>query len=305
MNQTAEQNAQVIRDVNTSTNGRIDDLNQTVGGNTQIISDVNKTTQQNASYITDVNNTAQANTAHITDVNTTLGNRIGINENNISTNKGLIDTNTRDITHNRTDIDSNIHRIGVVEDKLQYVNVQGDRMSIGRGARVQAADAIALGNNAHVEKGATGSVALGEGAVVRAGVTNAVALGKGSVASESNTISVGSATNQRRITNVADGINPHDAVNMRQYNFLQSRVNHLQTQLNGVGAMSAAMSALVPNPRSHKQRQISVGMGHYKSSTAIAVGAFYYVNDDLLINAAASYSSDSGTSFRAGVTWGF
>ncbi len=43
-----------------------------------------------------------------------------------------------------------------------------------------------------------------------------VALGTGSVADEENTISVGSSTNQRRITNVAAGVNATDAVNVSQ-----------------------------------------------------------------------------------------
>ncbi|MGQ7114042.1 hypothetical protein ACUOFC_48210, partial [Escherichia sp. TWPC-MK] len=41
-------------------------------------------------------------------------------------------------------------------------------------------------------------------------------LGTGSVATEENTISVGSSTNQRRITNVAAGKNDTDAVNVAQ-----------------------------------------------------------------------------------------
>ncbi|MCI3734097.1 YadA-like family protein [Escherichia coli] len=58
------------------------------------------------------------------------------------------------------------------------------------------------------------SVAIGSGSIVAA--DNSVALGTGSVANEENTISVGSSTNQRRITNVAAGVNATDAVNVSQ-----------------------------------------------------------------------------------------
>ncbi|HBJ0687333.1 TPA: YadA-like family protein [Escherichia coli] len=58
------------------------------------------------------------------------------------------------------------------------------------------------------------SVAIGSGSIAAA--DNSVALGTGSVANEENTISVGSSTNQRRITNVAAGINATDALNVSQ-----------------------------------------------------------------------------------------
>ncbi|HDP6426130.1 TPA: YadA-like family protein [Escherichia coli] len=58
------------------------------------------------------------------------------------------------------------------------------------------------------------SVAIGSGSIAAA--DNSVALGTGSVANEENTISVGSSTNQRRITNVAVGVNATDAVNVSQ-----------------------------------------------------------------------------------------
>ncbi|EIG3520712.1 YadA-like family protein [Escherichia coli] len=58
------------------------------------------------------------------------------------------------------------------------------------------------------------SVAIGSGSIAAA--DNSIALGTGSVAEEENTISVGSSTNQRRITNVAAGVNATDAVNVSQ-----------------------------------------------------------------------------------------
>ncbi|HAX4119584.1 TPA: adhesin [Escherichia coli] len=58
------------------------------------------------------------------------------------------------------------------------------------------------------------SVAIGSGSIAAA--DNSVALGTGSVANEENSISVGSSTNQRRITNVAAGVNATDAVNVSQ-----------------------------------------------------------------------------------------
>lgn len=60
----------------------------------------------------------------------------------------------------------------------------------------------------------TGSSAIGNGA--SASGDGSIAIGVGSVASDPNTLSVGSAGNERRITNVAAGVNPTDAVNVSQ-----------------------------------------------------------------------------------------
>lgn len=65
-----------------------------------------------------------------------------------------------------------------------------------------------------------------------------MALGAGSIASQANTVSVGSSGNERRVTNVAAGISPTDAVNVGQLNSvatgLQSQIGGLTTQIDGV-----------------------------------------------------------------------
>jgi len=68
----------------------------------------------------------------------------------------------------------------------------------GAGATSSGSDSTAVGNGAQ----ATGS--------------NTVALGAGSVATRDNTVSVGSAGAERQITNVANGTQATDAVNVRQ-----------------------------------------------------------------------------------------
>ncbi|MFC5742110.1 YadA family autotransporter adhesin, partial [Dyella tabacisoli] len=70
-------------------------------------------------------------------------------------------------------------------------------------------------DDATVAKGSKG-VAMGAGAEVTADADNAVALGAGSVADKANTVSVGAIGKERRITNVADGVDDTDAANMSQ-----------------------------------------------------------------------------------------
>ncbi|HBL7291056.1 TPA: YadA-like family protein [Escherichia coli] len=75
------------------------------------------------------------------------------------------------------------------------------------------------------------SVAIGSGSIAAA--DNSVALGTGSVANEENTISVGSSTNQRRITNVAAGVNATDAVNVSQLKSSEAGGARYDTKADG------------------------------------------------------------------------
>ncbi|WP_457607290.1 YadA family autotransporter adhesin, partial [Nitratifractor sp.] len=193
------------------------------------------------------------------------------------------------------------------------LSTESGALSIGANAQALAPQAAAVGYGAVVEAGAERSVAFGPGARVAANVRNSVALGSGSVATEDNTISVGSPGNERRITNVAAGINPTDAVNVSQLQAISGVVADNRRYIEEVDrharagiAMTSAMSAIVPNYRAHGDTQISIGMGNYRGETAIAAGAFHYFNDNVLINIGASYSPNGGgAAIRAGITWGF
>jgi len=108
------------------------------------------------------------------------------------------------------------------------IATDGRDTAIGTNATVGADGSTAVGSNATISASATNAVAVGADSNVTtasgtalgqaASVTaqNSVALGANSVANEANTVSVGSASNQRRVTNVAAGVNPTDAANVSQ-----------------------------------------------------------------------------------------
>lgn len=137
--------------------------------------------------------------------------------------------------------------------------------------------ATAVGTGAKVE--ADRGVALGHSAVVTA--PNSVAIGADSVANEANTVSFGTFGNERRLTNVADGILDTDAVNMGQLNALQGAVTDAaiatQQQINNVIARtdyidinSGEGSVL---PRATGRDAIAIGSNAVADSdSAVAIG---------------------------------
>ncbi|MGI9375636.1 MAG: YadA-like family protein [Tsuneonella suprasediminis] len=104
-------------------------------------------------------------------------------------------------------------------DKSTAVGVAADAggdgsTAIGQTALATANNAIAVGRASTATFG--NGIALGAGSAALA--TNSVAIGYGSLAGENNTVSVGREDAERRIVNVADGINSTDSANMGQLN---------------------------------------------------------------------------------------
>ncbi len=103
--------------------------------------------------------------------------------------------------------------------------IQNSSVALGWDAVAGAEDAIAIGTNALVGDPFTtdSNSLLGEGSIAigrEASATgvNSVAIGKFSKTMEDNVFSVGDTNKERRITNVAAGENPTDAVNVSQLN---------------------------------------------------------------------------------------
>lgn len=122
------------------------------------------------------------------------------------------------------------------------------------------------------------------------GPDGGVALGSDSTIVD-GAISVGSVGNLRKVVNVADGTEATDAVTYGQFSAQigttisdlnsfyateitaqAARLNDLDQRIDSVGAIGAAMSALVINPRAGGNNQLSFGMGNYGSETALALG---------------------------------
>ena len=139
-------------------------------------------------------------------------------------------------------------------------------------------------------------------------------VGGGSTAAETNVVSVGNDTTQRRIVNVADGriaAGSHDAVTGNQlYQYGANMTGGLSKEIKNVGAASAALAGLHPldYTGSESKFQIAAALGSYDGKKAVAMGGFYNASRDLMLSfGAASNFGDShklsaniGATFRVG-----
>ncbi|HAJ1844049.1 TPA: YadA-like family protein [Escherichia coli] len=126
-----------------------------------------------------------------------------VNVGQLKVTDAQVSQNTQSITNLNTQVTNLDTRVTNIENGIGDIVTTGSTKYFK--INTDGADANAQGKD---------SVAIGSGSIAAA--DNSVALGTGSVANEENTISVGSSTNQRRITNVAAGVNATDAVNVSQ-----------------------------------------------------------------------------------------
>ncbi|MDY6167746.1 MAG: YadA-like family protein [Escherichia coli] len=126
-----------------------------------------------------------------------------VNVGQLKVTDAQVSQNTQSITNLNTQVTNLDTRVTNIENGIGDIVTTGSTKYFK--TNTDGADANAQGKD---------SVAIGSGSIAAA--DNSVSLGTGSVADEENTISVGSSTNQRRITNVAAGVNATDAVNVSQ-----------------------------------------------------------------------------------------
>ena len=173
-----------------------------------------------------------------------------------------------------------------------------------------------------------GGLALGNGAISTG--AGSVALGQGSTdGGASRVVSVGSVGGERRITNVAPGINGTDAVNLSQLQAvttsfgtttagLQNQVTGLQGQisqtnfnLNQVrrranGATAGAMAvAGLPQAFEPGKSLIGGAVGYWDDQVAFAIGVSSIVGEHTVLKAGGSISNQGVGGFNAGIGYQF
>ncbi|TDG22390.1 hypothetical protein EYW47_18145 [Paraburkholderia silviterrae] len=189
---------------------------------------------------------------------------------------------------------------------IQNININGSEYmstnSTSGPASATGTNSIAAGGGA-TASGAN-STAMGDKA--SASGNNSVALGANSVADQDNTVSVGSAGNERRITNVASGVNPTDAVNVGQ---LQSGLNSLQGNVNSVarnaygGVAAATALTMIPDVDQGKTIAVGVGTANFQGYQAVALGASARITQNLKVKLGGGYASGGGATYGGGMAY--
>ncbi len=185
--------------------------------------------------------------------------------------------------------------------------------AVGQGAVASGENGTALGQGA-VASGKD-STALGQGA--SASGSGSVAIGQGSVATEANTVSFGNGTEEgnRRLVNIADGINASDAATKGQLDrameSVDARFNDTNRAINDVAknayaGIAAAMAMPNMTPSQPGKTVVAVGAANFKSGSAIAAGATYRSRSgNWLVNGATSITSVGDVGVRAQVGYEF
>ena len=195
-------------------------------------------------------------------------------------------------------------------------NVSGNKSgAFGDPNVVTGNGSYAIGNDNTIN--GDNNFVLGNNVTIGTGIKNSVALGNNSTVSSSNEISVGSATQKRKITNVADGevsATSTDAVNGRQlYNAMQNsnntfknevneKIDNVKNEVRGVGSLSAALAGLHPMQYDPKApTQVMVALGHYRNKQSVAVGLSYYFNDRFMMGAGVAIGGERRVKSMANV----
>ena len=109
-----------------------------------------------------------------------------------------------------------------------------------------------------------------------------------------NTVTGGPA----KVTGVADGVAPFDAVNVRQFDA------GIQKMSSGIASVAAL--AAIPGPVGGKNYSAGLGFGNYNGRSAVAVGVKANLpKSNISVAAGAGFSSNSSTTANAGVSFSF
>ena len=212
-----------------------------------------------------------------------------------------------------------------INNKLENVNNSvvigvGDKDYVTSGLN----NIVSIGTNAKVT--VDNSVALGSGSVANSAVATASASLNGRTynfagANPVGAVSVGDSDKERTITNVAAGrisSTSTDAINGSQLHSVIQEMNsaasdtltkandYTDNQVNKVGAASAALAALHPLEFNKDYKwQFATGFGNYGNKTAVALGAFYQPNENILLSLGTTLGGhnnmvNGGATFRFG-----
>lgn len=240
-----------------------------------------------------INENIQANTTNI-QTNTT----------NIATNKTNIDTNTTNIKVNRDKIDAGLNFGADSGATINKPVGDGSVLTFTGGNNITTTAAgssikFDLNGNINIDSVKTGNTTINNNGVSIVGGPSMTASG------------INAAGN--KITDVADGMAPRDAVNMGQLDAVSQRLGNNMNELgykigevedDANAGISAAMAmSSLPQAYIAGKSLIGGGIGTYNGESAVAIGFSKLSNDGrwvMKVNGTADTQGNAGGSIGAG-----
>lgn len=199
-------------------------------------------------------------------------------------------------------------QIGQIANANAYFKADGANDSSDRANATAGSKGVAAGANASAQ--GTNSVAIGASSSATA--NNSVAIGANSVADRANTVSVGAQGNERIIANVADGVQPTDAVNRRQLDYSYGQLGTRIDQVTGLigdvaskaysGIAGATALSMLPDVDPGKTISVGVAGASYQGYGAGAIGISARINQNIKLRAGAGVAA-SGTTVGGGIAY--
>ena len=207
-------------------------------------------------------------------------NTVGIeaNKTDIATNKAGIAQNKADIAQNKTDIATN--KTDIATNKADIAQNKTD---------------IAT-NKTDI---ATNKAGIAQNKADIAQNKTDIATNKTDIATNKKAINDEAATRQAADQNLQNQINN----NSTSINDLYGRYSSLKTDINKVGARSAALAGLHPLDFDPANKlNFAVASGSFKGENSVALGAFYRPNENIMFSA-ASTMGDSDNAYTFGLSF--
>ncbi|MFP3583857.1 YadA-like family protein [Paraburkholderia sp. SIMBA_055] len=197
-------------------------------------------------------------------------NNVSNNVSNVANNLANTNNNVANLSGNVTNINNTVNNI-VNGGGIKYFHANSTLAD----SSATGTDAVAIGGNAQATT--ANSVALGSNSVANsstlttAGFTPVGGTAIAAATAAGGEVSVGAAGKERRITNVAAGLNATDAVNVSQLQSEDAKVNNVSNNLSNTNNNVANLAGNVTNINNTVNNIVNGGgIKYFHANTALA-----------------------------------
>ncbi|MCX7111972.1 MAG: YadA-like family protein [Proteobacteria bacterium] len=219
--------------------------------------------------------------------------------NNIGTTQAG-STNTIGTTGSTNTINGAVNNIGTNQASTNTIGTAGSSNTL-----VGTTNLVSSNGSSQVQVNDNGVNVIGNTASVQGRDSAQISGGSTSLTLNNNGASFSQNGAPVRVTGVANGVNPYDAVNKSQLdmstNGIYSRIGDLQSKAYS-GIASVAAMASIPEPTAGHNYTVGIGYGNFGSQSAVAFGGKANVGDSVRVAANLGYA---GSELTVGLGTGF